>query len=304
MNRYTALLLCALSLAACTDGSSGGGGSLGDNDSVEGIPEELRKNVTAVSYNAATERLMLRMNGVDGGPQDLVYVRTPALDVDGYQAYTYQDDPLDRHFTALVAESHDGSVVAGAVADGGQFNRYFGGGFYQRSGNFDAPNTDSGQVSYAGSYAGVTNQDGPGNVLLPAPAGTDPAILPAQSARVEGDIYINVNFGDNVVNGGVYNRRFSDDTSITLPDIVLVSTGIDSEEGTFLGNVEFRGTVGAAVGSYGGIFGGTDAASVGGTLALDDVDNNIYGWTGDEEVGVFVLTQCGRSGDDPLCDNL
>ena len=303
MNRYTASLLCALTLAACTDGSGGGGGSLGDNDSIESIPEGLRKNISAVSYNAASERLLLRMNGVDGGPQDLVYVRTPTLDVNGYQAYTFQDDPLDRHFTALVAESRDGSVVAGAVADGGQFNRYFGGGFYQRSGTFDAPSTNRGQVSYAGSYAGVTNLDAAGDQLLPVPAGTDPAILPAQSARVEGEIYLNVNFGDNIVNGSVHNRRMVEDSSLALPDIVLISTGIDAEEGTFLGNVEFRGGS-PAIGNYGGIFGGTDAAAVGGTLVLNDIDKGLHGWSGEEEIGVFVLTQCGRSGDDPLCDNL
>lgn len=302
MHRSAAFLLCMLALAACTDGS-GSGGSIGNGGTLDDIPDDLKKNVSAVSYNPDTERLVLRLNGLDGGPEDLVYSRNAALDVGGYQAYTYQDDPLDRHFTAMVAESNDGSVIAGAVADGGQFNRYYGGGFYQRSGNFDAPNASSGQVSYAGTYAGVTNVDSAGGDLLPVPAGTDTAILPAQSAVVEGEIFLNVNFGDNAVNGGVFNRRFVEDTSVTLPDIVLISTDI-SEDGIFHGEVEFGTSVSSGIGTYGGIFGGNNATSVGGVIALSDVDNNIYSWTGDEEIGVFVLTQCGQPGDDALCDAL
>ncbi|MBA85356.1 thymidylate synthase [Thalassobius sp. S69A] len=300
MKRITASLLCMAALTACTDGS--GSGSIGSGGELENVPDDLKGNVEAVSYNANNETLTLRLNGLDGGPQDLVYTRNAALDVDGYEAYTYQDDPLDRHFTALVAQSNDGSVIAGAVADGGQFNRYFGGGFYQRSGRYDPPTGASGQVSYAGTYAGVTNLDAPGDDLLPTPAGTDPAILPAQSARVEGDIFLNVSFNDNAVNGGVYNRRFIDDQTITLPDVVLVNTTID-EEGVFYGEVEFDGTING-VGNYGGIFGGTDAAAVGGTVVLEDIDNNIYGWTGDEEIGVFVLTQCGQAGDADQCDDV
>lgn len=301
MFRTTASLLCILAFAGCTDGT--GGGSIGSGGNLDHIPDALKMNVEGVSYNANSDTLVLRLNGVDGGPQDLTYRRNAALDVAHYHAFTYQDDPLDRHFTALVAQSTDGSVMAGAVADGGQFNRYYGGGFFQRSGGFDAPPTASGQVSYAGDYAGVTNIAGAGGNLLPVPAGTDPAIVPGQSARVEGDIFINVNFGDNVVNGSVYNRRMVETPTVTLPDVVLVPSTI-STDGIFTGTVEFDGTVGNSVGSYGGIFGGTNAHSVAGTLTLNDVDNNIYNWTGDEEIGVFVLTQCGQAGDDPICDTL
>lgn len=300
MKRITASLLCVAALAACTDGS--GSGSIGSTGELDNVPDDLKRNVQAVSYNPNNETLTLRLNGLDGGPQDLVYTRNASLDVDGYEAYTYQDDPLDRHFTALMAESNDGSVIAGAVADGGQFNRYFSGGFYQRSGRYDPPTGTSGLVSYAGSYAGVTNLDAAGDDLLPVPDGTDPAILPAQSARVEGDIFLNVSFNDNAVNGAVYNRRFVDDQRITLPDVVLINTTID-EEGVFYGEAEFDGTING-IGNYGGIFGGTDAAAVGGTVVLEDIDNNIYGWTGDEEIGVFVLTQCGQTGDADQCDDV
>lgn len=300
MKRTTASLLGMLAFAACTDGS--GSGSIGSSGTLDDVPDDLKINVEAVSYNPDSETLTLRLNGMDGGPADLRYTRNAALDVQGYQAYTYQDDPLDRHFTALVAESNDGSVIAGAVADGGQFNRYFGGGFYQRSGSFDAPTGTSGQVSYAGSYAGVTNLDAPGDDLLDPPGDADPTILPAQSARVQGDIFLNVSFNDNSVNGAVTNRSLVD-YSIDLPDIVLVRSDID-ENGVFHGDVEFDVASTTGIGTYGGIFGGRDAASVGGTLFLEDIDNNIYNWTGDNEIGVFVLTQCGLPGDAELCDDV
>lgn len=300
MKRTTASLLGLLAFAACSDGS--GGGSIGNGDTLDDVPDELKINVEAVSYNANTETLTLRLNGLDGGPADLRYTRNAALDVRGYQAYTHQDDPLDRHFTALVAQSNDGSVVAGAVADGGQFNRYFGGGFYQRSGTFDPPTGSSGQVSYAGSYAGVTNIDAPGDDLLTPPGDADPAILPAQSARVEGDIFLNVSFNDNSVNGAVTNRNLVD-YGVDLPDIILIRSDID-ENGAFNGDVEFDVPDASGIGRYGGIFGGTDASSVAGTLFLEDIDNTIYGWSGENEIGVFVLTQCGQPGDAELCDDV
>lgn len=37
----------------------------------------------------------------DAGPVNQLYTRNAGLDVGPYQAYTYQKDPLDRHFTAL-----------------------------------------------------------------------------------------------------------------------------------------------------------------------------------------------------------
>lgn len=291
-------------LSACSDGTNGG--FIGEDGNLSDIPETLTKNVSAVSYNAAAETITLRMAGLDGGAIDLTYARRSNLDIGHYQAYTYQDDALDRHFTVMAAESNDGRIRAGVTADGGQFNRYFGGGFYLRDGNFDAPPAASGQVEYAGDYAGITNLDtdpaAPGYDLLPVPAGTDPAILPAQGARVTGRILIDVNFNEGQMNGAVFNRAFADDASVTLPDIALLPTDI-GEDGSFFGNIEFRGSINNDIGDYGGMFAGANSSSVGGVLFLSDVDNNIYGWTGDEEVGVFVLTQCGQPGEDAvLCD--
>ncbi|WP_420568135.1 thymidylate synthase [Thalassovita sp.] len=303
MYRVAVPALCLSFLAACTDGTGGG---IGPGGSLTHVPTNLSSALSAVSYNADSETITLRLSGIDGGPQDLNYRRRAALDVGPYQAYTYQDDPLDRHFTVLAAESHDGSVQAGVTADGGLGNEYFRGGFYVREGNFDAPPAASGQVEYGGSYAGITNLNtnpsDPGYDLLPVPAGTDPAIQPGQGARVAGRILINANFTEGLTSGIVFDRAFVDNPSITLPDLALLTTGVEND-GSFFGDIEFDGTVGTDIGDYGGMFAGVDASSVGGVLFLIDVDNTIYGWEGDQEVGVFVLTQCGQPGEDvALCD--
>jgi len=195
-------------------------------------------------------------------------------------------------------------VQAGVVSDGGQFNRFFSGGFYQRDGAYDPPGgigSPSGLVSYAGNYAGVTNIDAPGGPnLLPPPAGTDPSVLPAQSSRTQGEIFLNVDFADNAVNGSVYDRTLVDSTT-ALPDIVLVDGDI-AGDGTFLGTVEYDGDPTRSIGDFGGIFGGTNAAAVGGVVSLNEFfdDSNIAN-NAERERGVFVLIQCGQPGDDPAC---
>jgi len=287
-------------LAACSDGTSGGG-FIAPTPTLSSMPETLTKNLSAVNYNAAGNSITLRLSGLDGGAVDLTYVRKPSLDVGNYQAYTMQDDPLDRHYTVLARESNDGRISAGVTLDGGQFNRYFGGGFYERDGSFDQPPAANGQVAYGGDYAGLTNLDtdpgAAGYDLAAVPAGTDPAIMPAQAARVSGRILLDVNFNEGLMNGAIYSRAFVDDATIVLPDLALLSTSI-AEDGSFFGDIEFRGSLDNDIGDYGGMFAGVNSSSVGGVLVLSDVDNNIYGWTGDAEVGVFVLTQCGQPGED------
>ena len=164
---------------------------------------------------------------------------------------------------------------------------------------------DTGLVSYAGTYAGLTNLAANGDELIAVPGGTDPAILPDQPAQVTGSVFINADFGDNAVNGAVFDRTFVNlDPNVSaqiggdqLDDVVLTSTGIE-EDGTFFGVAENPALEG--IGSYGGTFGGTEASGVAGIVALDgDFIPNI-----DEEAeyGVFVLNQCGQPGDAAICD--
>ncbi|AXI53983.1 thymidylate synthase [Sulfitobacter sp. JL08] len=300
-------------LAACGDGNpfdtpppgSGAPGEIPD-DSTNGIPEVLAGNLQSAIYNPADGTLQLELTSLDAGTLIAPYVRTPGLDIGNYQAFTYQQDWANRHFTALVAESTDPgtSVKAGAVSDGGQFNRFFSGAFYQRTGAYDPPGgvaSPSGLVTYAGNYAGVTNLEAPGGPnLLPPPVGAVLSDLPAQSARTTGQIFLNVDFTDDSVNGNVSGRTLVD-TATALPTIVLVEGNI-AADGTFLGNVEYDGDPSRSIGAFGGVFGGTDAAAVGGVISLDQFfdDAGIANGT-ERERGVFVLIQCGKPGDDPAC---
>jgi hypothetical protein len=284
-------------------GGGGGGGGGGENELP--IPESLARNITGAAYDADAETLELQISGLDTTPIVATYTRIAKLDLPGYQAFKVQEDALDRMFIALAAESQDGSVRAVTAADGGQFNRYFAGGYYERDGGFDRPaigtGPAAGQVSYAGDYAAVTNIGAPGNPdVIPVPPGTDPSVIPEQPARVSGDIFLNANFADNLVNGSIYNRVLVDG-GFQLADVVLLPADITAD-GTFSGTAEGRipneNEVG---GTYGGVFGGTDSASVAGVVALtefeDDFDN-------EQEHGVFVLTQCGLPGDAKICDTV
>ncbi|WP_316297339.1 thymidylate synthase [Aliisedimentitalea sp. MJ-SS2] len=247
-----------------------------------------------MAYTPGSGTITVEGINLDNIPFSAVYTRNPALDVPGYQAYTVQHDPLDRHVTAFVMESgNSGSVRGALVVSGGQFNRYFGGAYYERDGAY-TPAT--GQVSYAGSYVGLTNVDAPGADLLPVPGGTDPSLLPSQAAVVTGEIFINANFADNSVNGGIYNRTLAD-YAIALPDLALIATDI-ADDGSFTGSIEYSGVVGQSIGTYAGLFGGPNAESVAGGIRLDEWDGpgNPLGYDNEEEYGVYVLDQCGTPG--------
>lgn len=266
-------------------------------DPVPGIPDDLTADLDSVAYNPNTDTLIVTGVSLDNTPIDAIYTRAAGLDRDGYQAYTTQDASLQRHSTAYYREL-DG-VEAVVVATGGQFGYYFRGSTYSRSGDFDPPSVarENGLVSYAGRYIGLRNTAGSGEDLLPVTPGTPGEILPAQIAEVTGDVFINADFADYTVNGVVYNR-VSDTPSGTLVsvrDLQLAPTSI-AADGSFIGDVEQdlqdRGT-------YGGIFGGTDASAVAGTLFAQD---HIEGSDNPAEHGAFVLAQCGTPTADPVCD--
>lgn len=302
MSRIWLPLAAALSLAACStdDAGGGGGGGTPPTTSPE-TPAELLVDVNQIIFNGTT--LQVNISSLDSTPTLVTYERVPSLDVGGYLAYKIQEDALDRLFVALAGESADGSVRAVTVGDGGQFNRYFAGGVYERDGEFlrpaIGPGPGAGQVSYAGSYAAVTNVGvvgGPTFVGLPVPGGTDPSLIPGQPARISGDIFLNVNFSDDAVNGAIYNRVIVD-TGFSLDDVILVPTSI-AANGTFLGAAEYNDASRTVIGTYGGIFGGVDAQSVAGLVYLTEFEPT---WDNEEEHGMFVLTQCGPLNTLPVC---
>jgi hypothetical protein len=294
MTRIGLLFLCSVALAACDSTNPlTGGGDGGVPTEPNEIPADLSGNLLELGYDENDENLTLRIL-LDSGAVTADYTRNEALDVPGYVAFSTQDDPLDRMFTALVAESFDGGVTAGVVADGGQFNRFFGGGYYARN-HGNVPTT--GLASYAGNYAGVSNLAGSSGELQTPPGGTDPALLPSESARVQGKVFLNVDFAQNAVNGAVTDRTFVD-TGDDLETIVLIASEITAD-GSFNGVVELEDQTG--IGTYGGIFGGKNASAVGGVVHISDYMDDVEN---EQEYGVFVLTRCGRNNDSPVCDDL
>lgn len=271
------------------------------------IPSELAGDLKSISYNGSTT-LTVDVSSLDIGDRTVSYVRNPAMDVPGYIGFSVQDDPLDRMFVALVAVSNSGDLQAGVVADGGQFNRYFRGGFYNRTSSANLPTT--GQVSYAGNYAGITNIASTGGNLLPVAPGTPTDTLPGEPARTQGTVFLNVNFDDNSVNGTIYNRDFVDAALAatgSLESLALTPAQIDSN-GEFLGTVEFSGLPNEGKqGSYGGIFGGPGGRDeVAGIIYLTNIflSTDARDTDFDSEVGVFVLPRCGTAGAPAICSQV
>ncbi len=267
-----------------------------------GIPESVGNNLETATYRPGGNFLSVQMYSLDSTPVTAVYERNAALDVPGYRAFSQQEDPLDRMFIGMAQQTADGGTTGVLVMDGGQFNKFFGGVYYEQSGAYSAhvPNQpDNGLVSYAGKYVGMLNIDAPRpNEALPLPASADPAISPGQPARVSGDIFINADFADNTVNGAVFNRQVVDLGNAPLDDIFLIVADVD-EDGRFTGDVEDPGQTG--IGSWAGTFGGVQASGIAGGVAIEDFIPTVEN---EAEFGLFVLNKCGTRGDAAICDDV
>ncbi|WP_293573451.1 thymidylate synthase [Phaeobacter sp.] len=299
--------------AAAVSGCGGGtnpfntddGGTGGTDDGAITIPENLASDVESVAYDASAGTLVITGLSLDDTPFSASYQRRPALDRNGYLAYTAQDSSLDRHVTAYVREIEDGAFAV-AVATGGQFSYFFSGTNYGRRGGYSAPTGDvnsGGIVSYAGTYVGLLNIAGDGGDLLPVTPGTPDDIRPEQVAEVTGDAFINADFTDNVVNGTIYNRQIeplADGAAATDVQTLDLAPGTLEANGTFTGTVSItnNGAI-TPVGEYGGIFAGTDATSVAGSLTAE---GHIENAPDIEEYGIFVLGQCGTAESSDVCN--
>ncbi|MFV2003189.1 MAG: thymidylate synthase [Paracoccaceae bacterium] len=280
MKVRSASLLAMGLLAACAPGNpffGGGGGGGTIAPALEGVPASLSKNLTAVSYDAGAGTLVVQVTALDASVLQASYVRTPGLDVSGFEAYTMQETTLNRSFIALFAENPRGNLIAGVVADGGQFNRYYGGGAYSQIDVYSAPGA-GGLANFIGSYAGVTNFNPLGGL---------------SPGRTSGDVTFIADFTDMVVNGAIENRILIDDGS-ALVDVIMPATAL-AADGSFLGGTEYLNLQSSGV--YGGAFGGVGATDVAGILVFKPIE----GTPDIEEIGVFLLAQCGTAGDDPAC---
>lgn len=316
-------LAALLALAACGNSTNPVNGVEDtDDDTVveetvedDGIPEVLRQDVSSIGFDPGDpddptdDVLTIEGVSLDDSPFSARYTRNTNLDVDGYQAYVSQDDRLSRMYVAVAATSADGSVQAGSVSDGGQFNEFFSGNFYERLVPLTRPSTtdDDGQVSYAGTYAGVTNLDDIGQAeRLPLEPGDPDEAQPSQPRQTSGKVFVNVDFANDVVSGTIYDREFTDGKPMAS---LSLKAGALDENGEFLGEIEFSGRpADGKQGDYGGILGGTNASALAGVIHLDNVfvgevndplDSNF-----DKEVGSFVIPRCGTDTAPDICDGL
>ncbi|MEL7255192.1 MAG: hypothetical protein AAFZ04_04785 [Pseudomonadota bacterium] len=278
-----------------------------------GVPADIAGDVDNVTFNATTGVLTVTGVNLDNVPVTTTYTRTPGLDQDGFIAFTTQDDPLDRHFTALVAEGT--SVRAAAVSSPSPRNRTLRGAFFERDGAYTPPTvtTTTGLVSYAGAYAGVTNISDPNPQNLLSTTVTPSELQPTQALLVDGDVFMNADFGDGSVEGNIINRRLlgSDGTvyQADLPSLVLILSTVDSN-GSFSGTVEYDISDPASntnefeqVGTYAGIFGGTNASEIAGGVDLTEFDGSSdpLGFENEQESGAFVLQACAPGSTNPIC---
>jgi hypothetical protein len=273
------------------------------------IPAELAGDLGGVTYDPVAQTLTVTGVALDPNTNETTetattYRRRPGLDRNGYEAYTAQSGSLDRHTTAYVREIN--GTQAAIVMTGGQFGHYFGGSTYSRSGTFSAPDfgplvagqENSGSVTYLGNYVGLLNGPGDGGDLKAVTPGTPVDIIPVQAAEVTGQVAINADFGQDMrVNGEIYNRVIVDNPGIVLENLELSPTALTTD-GTFVGVVT-QDSGSSTVGNYGGVFGGTDATEVAGTVFVQD---HIQALDNEEEYGMFVLSQCGTANADPLCN--
>lgn len=239
--------------------------------------------------DAGTLTVQIALDG-----NDILQEYIAAGTVDGYARFVKQDDPLDRAFTGFAAESDDAGLNAVLVMDGGQFNRYFGGGVVQQVAYTAAP---AGLASFAGDYVGLSNIGS----LLTTGNGADPSLVPEAATLITGDVFVNVDFGDRQVNGSIYDRVYDPDgLAVDLQTIILTATEFDLD-GQFAGTVEFQDL--ETVGTYEGALGGDEASAIAGAITLGEgflEDATVGGVAttlfddveGEAEFGLFLNERC------------
>ncbi|WP_147094980.1 hypothetical protein [Roseovarius sp. TE539] len=307
------------------NGDAGGGDANGGGDEAGGseaintavtVPANLAGQVRNAIFDPDAETLTIEGVNLDEVPFTAEYKRKSSLDRGNYLAFTVQEDPLDRHFTAYAAQSNNSGAVRAVVAGSpGPRNRSFFGATFERDGNFDKPEvtSSSGLVSYAGNYVGVTNiGDVNGSDLkeITGPDVPDELVIP-QALTVSGEAFVNADFADNRVEGNIVRRKIVE-IGQELPSLVLVVTDI-AGNGTFEGGVEYETgdprsntTDFVGIGGYGGVFGGPDSDGLAGVINLEEFDgvSNPVGFENELERGIFVLDQCGSAVSSPVCANV
>lgn len=270
MGQKSIFLALLLPLAACA-GSGANPVTGGDGDettSTSGIPETLSVNLESATFDPDAQTLTITLPPFDGSPGDAEYTRQAALDTGGFQAYDLQENGSSRRYVALFKAGT--YTQAGAVATNYALANQFGGTTYGRLDVYGAPT--QGIATYEGSYAAVLTT-----------ANVDTGEGPN---RVTGEVLLNVDFNQSLIEGEVTNRELIDNAGATvaaMDSVVLRQTAVES--GTFFGDV----VTAAAddLGDYGGTLGGPNAEEVAGVLVFvpDGSDASVT------EYGAFVAPQ-------------
>ncbi|MEO1639096.1 MAG: hypothetical protein AAFU41_07615 [Pseudomonadota bacterium] len=308
MKRILGMAAVIAMVAACADEEATdttvdlGGGEV----DVEGAPVVTAStasvgDIGSITYNGSDELTVTIPLAADSA--NTTYEAAGATN--GYNRFTQQDDPLDRAYTAFAKTSTDGSITGVAISDGGQFNRFFGGARVVQN-NYTAPS--SGLVSYGGEYVGLLNF----GEIVGGDVNAPPSAQPRGASEVSGLVLLEADFTTGDVEGVIYERTTTSAAFPELEDVVLTVTDISSD-GTFTGGTEFDDVDNTPNGSYAGVFGGTNAATVGGVIDLGAgflTPLNMDGTLGDDpgngaenEYGVFVIDICPGGGTPATCFN-
>ena len=159
MKHLVAGAVMASLLVGCSDGNPFVDGDTTDPGATlpTDIPTTIVNDLGSFTYDPVAQTLTITGLTLEADPINASYSRRPALDRNGYEAYTTQESSLDRHATAYVKEISGTRAVV--VLTGPQFGTYFGGAAYTRDGAFDPPavTATTGLASYAGQYVGMLN---------------------------------------------------------------------------------------------------------------------------------------------------
>lgn len=231
-------------------------------------------DVVAVEYDSGTNILEITGLPFDETPVAATYDQ---VGVTGDFAIYMNSDPDEiDDYTALYADSPDGSVSVGVVGvDGYRFG--YKGGFYRLNSPSALPNLEL--AEYSGTYRGLMDFDDGTSLILTG-----------------GDMYIAADFTDNVIKGAVTGRGdivTAAGGPFSLPDIILFDTAL--VDGTFNGRAESYILEDVyETGSYVGLIGGTDAETVGGIIEViaSDVRPDIIGYDpSSRDTGAFIVTK-------------
>lgn len=286
---YAVVAMAALGACDGVGGSDGDGGTGGPTDPVTPINPDAQVigELQGVGYDADNEELSVQIS-LDGGSADLEPYTRGGIPINGYIRFFEQGDELSRYSTAYARQSSDGSVEGAVVSVGGRLNKFVGGAAVVQN-SYSVP--ENGEIRYAGNYVGLLNFGPP---APGTPAGTPDGFAPSQATPVTGRVLITADFNANPsLEGLIFERTYGPDGTGTAMRNVVLAVGSISANGSFSGTAETDQTetmaVAQGIGSYQGVFGGTNASAIAGTLLLTDPIPNL---TLDQEYGIFVLDQC------------